>query len=151
MLLGSKRKTGQSDDQGRSGVADGTDTGQPTLLTYNVIRELKHDSKAFTQGFEFDKKCEGDSCQDIFWESTGLNGRSSVREVDLETGEVLKKVNLMQSDFGEGITRLGNKLYQLTWRSPKIITYSVANLEDVKTGKVLYPPHLERWRTCLNI
>lgn len=47
--------------------------------------------------------------RDIFWESTGLNGRSTVREVDLATGKVLRSRALPKADFGEGVTRHGDR------------------------------------------
>lgn len=61
----------------------------------------------------------------------GLNGQSSMRLVDLETGNVMKKTPLGQQWFGEGATRLGKKLYQITWLTNQGFTYSVPDLQPV--------------------
>jgi glutamine cyclotransferase len=89
----------------------------PTVqfYTYTVLATYPHDPQAFTQGLVFDN---GE-----LYEGTGLNGRSSLRRVDLETGEVLQQVDLETQYFGEGITIFGEKLYQLTWRSQTGFVY----------------------------
>lgn len=108
------------------------DTGQPTLFTYQIMAEHPHDSKAFTQGLEYDEVCDkpGGVCRQVFWESTGLNGQSTVREVEVTTGKVLRSHSLPSQDFGEGVTRLGDSLYQVTWQSSKAWKYSVSDFED---------------------
>ncbi|GAB4818412.1 hypothetical protein N2152v2_005458 [Parachlorella kessleri] len=116
----------------------------PELLTYKVVQEFPHDPEAFTQGLQYDRACAADgfSCKDILWESTGLNGRSSVREVELETGRVLRSARLPQRDFGEGITRLGDRLYQVTWLSPRTWSWAVANFSD---AQLLQSPLKDGW------
>jgi glutaminyl-peptide cyclotransferase len=80
-----------------------------TIYTYKIRNIYPHDRDAFTQGLVF---------QDgIFYEGTGLVGRSTLRQVDPETGAILKLYALPAQYFGEGIAILGNKLFQLTWRS----------------------------------
>ena len=76
---------------------------------FEVLRTFDHDPEAFTQGLVVDGG--------FLWESTGLNGKSSVRKVDLATGEVLIKKDLEEEYFGEGLTVLGDKFYQLTWKA----------------------------------
>lgn len=100
----------------------------PIFYQYEVVAELLHDSEAFLQGLEYDQICEAGSnqCQDIFWESTGLYGQSTLRMVDLQTGRVLKSHKLQKQWFGEGLTKMGNKLYQLTWQNPTIFLYDTA-------------------------
>jgi glutamine cyclotransferase len=79
------------------------------VYTYQVVRTYPHDLAAFTQGLFY---------QDGFlYESTGLHGRSSVRQVRLETGEVLRKTDLPQHIFGEGSTAWGDRLIVLSWQS----------------------------------
>lgn len=73
------------------------------------MRDYPHDSAAFTQGLAFD----GDS----LIESTGLYGESTLRRVDLETGEVLRQKDLPPDYFGEGCTVWGDEIIQLTWKS----------------------------------
>jgi glutaminyl-peptide cyclotransferase len=83
--------------------------------SYTIIHRYPHDPDAFTQGLEFR---EG-----LLYEGTGLNGRSSIRQVALETGEVLRRRPLSPAFFGEGITIWGDELIQLTWRSQLAFTY----------------------------
>src|SRR5690606_14684852 len=80
----------------------------PVVYTYKVINEYPHDQKAFTQGLEFHN--------DTLYESTGKKGESSLRKVDYKTGKVLQQVNLNAAYFGEGITIMDDKIYQLTWQ-----------------------------------
>jgi glutaminyl-peptide cyclotransferase len=76
--------------------------------TYQVLHVYPHDPAAFTQGLFY--------LNGFLYESTGLEGRSTVRKVRLETGEVLQKVDIPPSLFGEGITAWGNRLLSLTWK-----------------------------------
>ena len=76
---------------------------------YQVIRSYPHDVNAFTQGLFYK--------DGFMYESTGLLGRSSVRKVRLETGEVLLKADLPAELFGEGITYWDQRLFTLTWYS----------------------------------
>ena len=92
--------------------------------TYDVLAKYPHDTSAFTQGFTYDKG--------KIWESTGRYGQSTMRQVDLETGEVLKRVDLDKQYFGEGCVRWKNKIYQLTWKEEVIFEYDL-ELNLVKT------------------
>ncbi|KAI7744971.1 hypothetical protein M8C21_003203, partial [Ambrosia artemisiifolia] len=78
------------------------------ISSFEVVHVFPHDPAAFTQGLLY-------GGNDTLLESTGLNGRSSVREVDLETGKVKTLKNMDYSDFGEGLTLLDKRLYQVTW------------------------------------
>lgn len=91
------------------------------IYGYHVVNTYPHDPEAFTQGLIW---------QDgIFYEGTGLRGQSTVRKVDPESGEVLQRVELPDEYFGEGITILGDKLYQLTWQSQTGFIYDAESLE----------------------
>lgn len=108
---------------------------QPTfnttsLLGYSITQIYPHDPNAFTQGLEYDKICNATGCQDIFWESTGLYGQSTIREVDVLTGTVLRQQALPARDFGEGLTKFGNRLFQLTWLSGKTYFYDINNFAN---------------------
>jgi len=89
----------------------------PTLIwaqsapvhSYKLIATYPHDTKAFTEGLEYK--------DGFLYESTGLNGESSIRKVDLLTGKVLKQMPLSTVYFGEGITFFGGHLFQLTYMS----------------------------------
>jgi glutamine cyclotransferase len=94
----------------------GLSTPRPAEYTFEVVHVFPHDPAAFTQGLEFHAG--------FLYESTGLNGRSSLRKVRLETGEVVQHVDLSPEFFGEGITLLHDEIYQLTWRSEVGFVYS---------------------------
>jgi glutamine cyclotransferase len=83
--------------------------------SYQVVHTYPHDVHAFTQGLIF--------VDGHLYESTGLNGRSSLRMVDLATGSVLQKHDLPPDIFGEGLTDWGSTLIQLTWTSHKAFVY----------------------------
>ena len=96
---------------------------------YSVVRSYPHDPGAFTQGLEY---------RDGFlYEGTGLNGRSSLRKVDLATGKVLQQTGLPQAFFGEGITVMGNQIVQLTWQSQTGFVYDRAGFKIQRT--FVYP------------
>ena len=83
-------------------------TGAPPKYGYEVVHVYPHDPQAFTQGLIFrDGK---------LLESTGQEGRSTLRSVDLDSGQVLKKVDVAPQYFAEGVTVLNGKVYQLTWQ-----------------------------------
>jgi glutaminyl-peptide cyclotransferase len=90
---------------------------------YRIVRIYPHDPQAFTQGLLFSKG--------FLFESTGLNGRSTVRKVELETGKVLKSHSLPRQYFGEGLAEWKGKLIQLTWRSQVGFIYDMESFEKV--------------------
>jgi glutamine cyclotransferase len=94
-------------------------------FTYEVIKTYPHDPDAYTQGLVFH--------EDALFESTGLNGRSSIRKVDLQTGKVLKKVDLTPQFFGEGLALLNGRAYQLTWQSQRGFIYDLAEFGLIST------------------
>jgi len=84
-------------------------TNPPQEYTYAIVRVFPHDTSAYTQGLAY---------RDGFlYEGTGLNGRSSLRKVRLETGNVIQHVDLGSEFFGEGITLVKDRVLQLTWKS----------------------------------
>ena len=84
-------------------------------FSYEVLKTYEHDPLAFTQGLVFD--------DGYLWESTGRYGESSLRKIDLESGEILKRVDLPKDIFAEGLAVHNNKLYQLTWQENKAFVY----------------------------
>jgi glutamine cyclotransferase len=68
------------------------------MLSYTIVHTYPHDRDAFTQGLQF--------VDGVLYEGTGLNGRSTLRKVDLPTGRVLQQIDLPQQYFGEGIAVL---------------------------------------------
>ena len=83
--------------------------------TYRIVHVYPHDSSAFTQGLVF--------VDGHLYESTGLNGKSSLRMVDLTTGRVLQKYDVPPNYFGEGLTDWGSNLVQLTWQAHEGFVY----------------------------
>ena len=110
----------------------------PALWTYTIINEYPHDSGAYTQGLEFDGE--------ILWESTGLRGKSSVRKVDYTTGELLVNQPLDDSYFGEGLTLLGDKVYQLTWQENTGFIYDKNSLQLLSSFN--FDQSKEGWGLC---
>ena len=87
----------------------GSNTSTAPICTAAVINVYPHDPNAFTEGLAF--------YNGSLYESTGLNGNSSLRRVDLDTGKVLQQYNLSSQYFGEGITIFNNTIIQLTYQS----------------------------------
>jgi glutamine cyclotransferase len=101
---------------------------QIPVYGFEVVNSFPHDPQAFTQGLVFH---EG-----ALLESTGLEGRSTLRRVELQTGKVLQKVDVPQYFFAEGLTLLGGRLYQLTWKGEKGFVYDPQTFQ--KTGEFKY-------------
>lgn len=80
-----------------------------SIYSYKVVNTYPHDKKAFTQGLVFENG--------FLYEGTGIKGNSSLRKVDLKTGDVLQVHELSDEYFGEGITIFENRIIQLTWQS----------------------------------
>ena len=95
---------------------------------YDVVKAYPHDPEAYTQGLVFN--------DGKFLESTGRTGQSSLRDVELETGKVLKKVDVPSPYFAEGITLLKGKIYQLTWQHRTGFIYDAASFK--KLGEFSY-------------
>jgi glutaminyl-peptide cyclotransferase len=92
---------------------------------YRVVRVFPHDPQAFTQGLTY--------VDGVLYEGTGLNGRSSIRKVRLENGEVLQIQKIDSQYFGEGITVIGDKLFALTWQSGVGFVYDRASFNRTRT------------------
>jgi glutamine cyclotransferase len=96
--------------------------GTPRQLA-RAVRRWPHDTMAYTQGL----LVHGGR----LLESTGIEGRSDVREVDEHTGRVLRRTELEPREFGEGIAVLGDRLYQLTWKSGRGRVYDARTLAPI--------------------
>lgn len=105
--------------------AQQTQTSNPDFEAYEVIHAYPHDPDAYTQGLIF--------LDGALYESTGREGHSSIRKVDLQTGKVLQRYDLAPEYFGEGLTDWGNNLLQLTWQSGKCFVYDRASFRLVQT------------------
>ena len=96
---------------------------------YRTVRDYPHDSSAFTEGLVY--------ADGILYESTGLNGKSSLRQVDLETGKILHGKKLDSKYFGEGIAIVDNRIFQLTWQTGIAFVSDRHTLEPLTTFKYL--------------
>lgn len=116
----------------------------PKYYTFNITAELPHSTSDYTQGFEY--------ADGVFWEGTGGYGSSVLKYYEPTSGGAAQReVSLPRTYFGEGITLLGDKVYQLTWRKGKAFVYDRQTLRKVgeysyegegwgltTDGKVLY-------------
>ena len=117
-----------------------TSCEQKEVLVYvpEIINVYPHNSNAFTQGLLF--------YNDKFYESTGLKGHSTLREIDLETGQVIKHVSLANKYFGEGLALVNDKLIQLTWQSKRAFVYDIDSFEQEK----YFSYEGEGWGLCFD-
>lgn len=111
---------------------------EPKKLNYQVESVFPHDTSSYTQGLEFH---EG-----VFYESDGEYGGSSLRKVDVLSGKVLKKLDLSNEVFAEGLTVIGNQIIQLTWQENKGIVYDKNTFKQMMTFP--YQNSREGWGLC---
>jgi glutaminyl-peptide cyclotransferase len=112
------------------------DQPQVLRLAVKVLRSHPHDTAAFTQGLLWH--------QGKLYESTGQYGSSSLRRVDLRSGQVEVSVDLAPQFFGEGLARIEDRLLQLTWREGTALAYEVKELRE--TGRYAYSG--QGWGLC---
>jgi len=100
---------------------------------YRIVHAYPHDPDAFTQGLVY--------VDGYLYESTGRNGKSSIRKVELTTGKVLQQYDLAEKYFGEGLTSWGSDLIQLTWKDQLGFVYDRASF----AWKRSFPYRGEGW------
>jgi glutamine cyclotransferase len=93
----------------------------PLQMDYQLIEDYPHQTDAYTQGFYYE--------DGYYYESTGLNRRSSLRYVDLKTGEIKRSHILPGEIFAEGLTVIDDKVYQISWRNRKGFVYDKNTFE----------------------
>lgn len=108
---------------------------EPTVYNYKVINTYPHDPEAYTQGLEYNNG--------YLYESTGRKGKSTLRKVELKTGDVLEKIDIAPAYFAEGMTILNDKIYQLTWQSKKGFIYDLKDFKQVDS--FVYGQSIEGW------
>ena len=131
LALGAASGCGKNSSVGNVPLSPAVASGEsprPLRYSYEVIKKWPHDPGAFTQGLVFH---HGE-----FLESTGLNGRSTLRGVDIPSGRILHRKSLSPEFFAEGLTVIGTKAYQLTWKGRKGFIYDVDTF-DVQ-GEFVY-------------
>lgn len=92
-------------------------------IMYQVVNQMDHDKESFTQGLTY--------ARGKLFESAGLYGKSSVRILDRDSGQVKRKVSMESKFFAEGITYYKDTLVQITWKSRRGFIYNVTNLEEI--------------------
>ncbi len=108
----------------------------PAVASFEVIETIPHDTGAFTQGLEISNG--------RLFESTGLVGRSSIRELDLATGQILRNVAVPEV-FGEGLTIVGDTAIQLTWQDEIAFRYDLETFDVIES----YEYEGQGWGLCL--
>jgi glutaminyl-peptide cyclotransferase len=127
----------------------GCSSGQPTAVTETsttkgpvptikpeVLAEMPHDTSAWTQGLEFDGP--------TLYEGTGVAGQSQLRELDPETGAVLRAVPAPNNYYGEGITVVGDRIWELTWQNNVAVEWDKATMTPLRE----VPVNGEGWGLC---
>ncbi|MBN1285895.1 MAG: glutaminyl-peptide cyclotransferase [Anaerolineae bacterium] len=114
----------------------GAELTTPAMLDVEVVSEHPHDPAAFTQGLLW--------LDGLLYESTGRAGQSTLREVDPETGEALRKVSVPEEYFAEGLALVEDRLVQLTWETGEAFVYDLETFEQ--TGVFTYEG--EGWGLC---
>jgi glutamine cyclotransferase len=94
-------------------------------LDFDIVRVYPHDRAAFTQGLVYR--------DGYLYESSGLQGQSTLRQVELETGRVVREVKVPPQHFAEGLADFGGRLFQLTWQSQLGLIYDIATLTQTGT------------------
>jgi glutamine cyclotransferase len=100
-------------------------SSEPKILNYKIINTYPHDINAYTQGFEF--------YNGVLLEGTGQYSESTLRKTDYKSGKVTEQIKLEDKYFGEGITVLKDKLYQLTWKENTGFIYDAKTFKLEKT------------------
>ena len=142
-----------------------SEPGKPRLYTYKIKAEFDHDAKAFTQGLLCaggevagsaagggahedtslaSGTADGEPCP-LMWESTGLNGQTSVRLVERATGKVVKQQqkSIEHKHFGEGLVAYNSEILMLTWQVPR-----PPGPPRVHSCAAAAPPDLSQKRVC---
>ena len=113
-------------------------SSSPKIYTYEIVNIYPHDITSYTQGLEFYK---GE-----LYESTGQYGESKLRKLDYKNGGILKNVDLSNAYFGEGLSVLNDKIYQLTWKEGRGLVYDINSFEQIETFN--YGQSKEGWGLC---
>jgi glutamine cyclotransferase len=101
----------------------------PKQYTCKVMQVYPHDPKAYTQGLLFD--------DGYLYESTGMTGESTLRKVNIQTGDVLQVASLPAEMFGEGLALVDDKLIQLTWKNQVAFVYRKSDFKQL--NRISYP------------
>jgi len=98
-------------------------TAMPQTLNYTVVNVYPHDTTSFTEGLEWHDS--------LLYESTGYYGPSKLLKANLKTGKAVQEVSLAKEYFGEGLTILNGKIYQMTYKEQKCFVYDSATFKKI--------------------
>lgn len=96
----------------------------PAALDYTVVKTYPHDTSSYTQGLIWHNNA--------LYEGTGRKGFSRLAKLDLETGKAIQQIPVGNNDFGEGITILNGKIYQLTYQEHKVYVYDAVSFKKLQ-------------------
>lgn len=96
----------------------------PASISYNIVATYPHDTSSYTQGLIWQNN--------TLYEGTGIEGQSHLMKVDLASGKPTQSIALDIDIFGEGITMLDDKIYQLTWQNNKVLVYDAKTFKKIK-------------------
>lgn len=113
-------------------------TKAPEAISFEIIKKYPHDESSFTEGLFYE--------DGVVFEGTGLNGQSKLLSYKLATGEILQTKSLDAEYFGEGIARVGDSLFQLTYKAGKVFVYNAETFE--KIGELKLNFSAEGWGLC---
>jgi glutaminyl-peptide cyclotransferase len=113
-----------------------TAKGPVPTIKPEVLAEMPHDTTAWTQGLEFDGP--------KLYEGTGVAGASQVRELDPETGAVLRAAAAPNNYYGEGITVVGDRIWELTWQNKVAVEWDKNTMTPLRE----VPVNGEGWGLC---
>ncbi len=99
-------------------------TAAPANISYNIVASYPHDTSSYTQGLIWQNNS--------LYEGTGLEGQSKLMKVDIKNGKAEQSLSLAPDVFGEGITILNDKIYQLTWQNHKVYVYEAKTFKKIK-------------------
>jgi len=117
-----------SDNNNEPGPNAPANPDGPKSIGYSILKTYRHDTSSFTQGLVI---YDGG-----LYEGTGEYGHSNLLKVDLNSGNIQKKVSLDAKYFGEGITILRDTIYQLTWQEKVVFAYTLKDLKKIKEYKI---------------
>ncbi|RXK87183.1 glutaminyl-peptide cyclotransferase [Filimonas effusa] len=115
---------------GNNNSNDSNDAGSPSAtivpaaIDYTVVKTYPHDTSSYTQGLIWHNN--------TLYEGTGRVGYSKLAKIDIETGKASQQQFNAKNEFGEGITILDNKIYQLTWENHKVYVYDAESFKKLQ-------------------
>jgi len=115
-----KNNTGE----GTKNIEENNPNPAPPILSYNIVKVYPHDTTSYIEGLFLHNNA--------LYESTGNNGKSKLLKLNIENGKPEKEIKLDSAYFGEGISMVNNKIYQLTWQEHKVFVYDANTFKKIK-------------------